>query len=182
MVTKNTEQNVLVGIITQNQPENQAIESINELKFLALTAGTKTQKIFLQKMLSQNSKTFIGKGKIAEVKKFISENSTDIVIFDDELSPTQLRNIEKILNCKVLDRTNLILDIFAFRASTAYSRTQVELAQYQYLLPRLTNLWTHLSKQKGGIGMKGPGEKEIETDMIDGAKKEYMLNLKSDLG
>ena len=164
MVKKNNETNILIGVITQDQPEDSAIESINELEFLAVTAGSKTQKKILQKIPKQNSKTFIGTGKITEVKKFIDEHLTDIVIFDDELSPTQLRNIEKILNCKILDRTNLILDIFAFRASTAYSRTQVELAQYQYLLPRLTNLWTHLSKQKGGIGMKGPGEKEIETD------------------
>ncbi len=158
------EKALLIGIITQQQPERVAIESINELEFLALTAGAQTKKKVLQKMLKQNSKTFIGKGKINEVKKILESSKIDVVIFDDELSPTQLRNIERTLNCKILDRTNLILDIFAFRASTAYSRTQVELAQYQYLLPRLTNLWTHLSKQKGGIGMKGPGEKEIETD------------------
>ena len=158
------EKALLIGIITQQQPEKVAIESINELEFLALTAGAQTKKKVLQKMLKQNSKTFIGKGKMNEVSAFLESEKIDIVIFDDELSPTQLRNIERILNCKILDRTNLILDIFAFRASTAYSRTQVELAQYQYLLPRLTNLWTHLSKQKGGIGMKGPGEKEIETD------------------
>ena len=158
------EKALLIGIITQQQPERVAIESINELEFLALTAGAQTKKKVLQKMLKQNSKTFIGKGKINEVRIFLESEKIDVVIFDDELSPTQLRNIERILNCKILDRTNLILDIFAFRASTAYSRTQVELAQYQYLLPRLTNLWTHLSKQKGGIGMKGPGEKEIETD------------------
>ena len=158
------EKALLIGIITQQQPEKVAIESINELEFLALTAGAKTKKKVLQKMLKQNSKTFIGKGKMNEVSAFLESEKIDIVIFDDELSPTQLRNIERILNCKILDRTNLILDIFAFRASTAYSRTQVELAHYQYLLQRLTNLWTHLSKQKGGIGMKGPGEKEIETD------------------
>ncbi len=158
------EKAILIGIITQKQPERVAIESINELEFLALTAGAKTRKKVLQKMLKQNSKTFIGKGKINELKLFLQKEKIDVVIFDDELSPTQLRNIEQLLNCKILDRTNLILDIFAFRASTAYSRTQVELAQYEYLLPRLTNLWTHLSKQKGGIGMKGPGEKEIETD------------------
>ena len=158
------EKALLIGIITQHQPERVALESINELEFLALTAGAHTKKKVLQKMLKQNSKTFIGKGKINEVRIFLESEKIDVVIFDDELSPTQLRNIERILNCKILDRTNLILDIFAFRASTAYSRTQVELAQYQYLLPRLTNLWTHLSKQKGGIGMKGPGEKEIETD------------------
>jgi len=158
------EKALLIGIITQKQSEKIALESINELEFLALTAGAKTKKKVVQKMLKQNSKTFIGKGKINEVKTFLESEKIDVVIFDDELSPTQLRNIERVLNCKVLDRTNLILDIFAFRASTAYSRTQVELAQYQYLLPRLTNLWTHLSKQKGGIGMKGPGEKEIETD------------------
>ena len=158
------EKAVLVGIITQQQVEKVAIESINELEFLALTAGAKAEKKVLQKMLKKNSKTFIGKGKINELQIFIESQKIDVVIFDDELSPTQLRNIERILKCKILDRTNLILDIFAFRASTAYSRKQVELAQYQYLLPRLTNLWTHLSKQKGGIGMKGPGEKEIETD------------------
>ena len=158
------EKAILIGIITQDQPENSAKESIDELEFLALTAGAKTEKKILQKMLKQNSKTFIGKGKMSEVKGFIEQSSIDMVIFDDELSPTQIKNIEHILGCKIIDRTNLILDIFAFRASTAYSRTQVELAQYQYLLPRLTNLWTHLSKQKGGIGMKGPGEKEIETD------------------
>ena len=158
------EKAILIGIITQNQPEKVAIESINELEFLALTAGAKTEKKVLQKMLKQNGKTFIGKGKITELKSIVQSEKIDMVIFDDELSPSQLRNVEQILNCKILDRTNLILDIFAFRASTAYSRTQVELAQYQYLLPRLTNLWTHLSKQKGGIGMKGPGETEIETD------------------
>jgi len=155
---------LLIGIITQDQSEIAAKESIEELEFLALTAGAKTKKKVLQKMLKQNSKTFIGKGKINEVRKMLQEFSIDIVIFDDELSPSQMKNIERILECKIIDRTNLILDIFALRASTAYSRTQVELAQYQYLLPRLTNLWTHLSKQKGGIGMKGPGEKEIETD------------------
>ena len=158
------EKAILIGIITQNQPEKVAIESINELEFLAKTAGAKTEKKVLQKMLKQNGKTFIGKGKITELKSIVQSEKIDMVIFDDELSPSQLRNVEHILNCKILDRTNLILDIFAFRASTAYSRTQVELAQYQYLLPRLTNLWTHLSKQKGGIGMKGPGETEIETD------------------
>ena len=158
------EKALLIGIITQDQPEKAANESIEELEFLALTAGAKTKKKVLQKMLKQNSKTFIGKGKIVEVKKILHTFSIDLVIFDEELSPSQMKNIERILECKIIDRTNLILDIFALRASTAYSRTQVELAQYQYLLPRLTNLWTHLSKQKGGIGMKGPGEKEIETD------------------
>ena len=158
------EKALLIGIITHEQPEEVATESINELEFLTLTAGAKTKKKILQKLFKQNSKTFIGKGKIYEAKEIIDSEKIDTVIFDDELTPTQLRNIEQILRCKILDRTNLILDIFAFRASTAYSRTQVELAQYQYLLPRLTNLWTHLSKQKGGIGMKGPGEKEIETD------------------
>ena len=158
------EKALLIGIITQDQPEKAANESIEELEFLALTAGAKTKKKVLQKMIKQNSKTFIGKGKIVEVKKILHTFSIDLVIFDEELSPSQMKNIERILECKIIDRTNLILDIFALRASTAYSRTQVELAQYQYLLPRLTNLWTHLSKQKGGIGMKGPGEKEIETD------------------
>ncbi len=158
------EKALLIGIITQEQSERTAKESIEELEFLALTAGAKTKKKVLQKMVKQNGKTFIGKGKITEVKKMLQEFLIDIVIFDEELSPSQMKNIERILECKIIDRTNLILDIFALRASTAYSRTQVELAQYQYLLPRLTNLWTHLSKQKGGIGMKGPGEKEIETD------------------
>ena len=163
-VKKEKEKAILIGIINQNQDEDKVKEYLNELDFLSITAGAKPLKRFTQKLQTPNPKTFIGTGKLNEVKSFIKTNKIDLVIFDDELSPSQLRNIEKILECKILDRTNLILDIFAKRAETSYARTQVELAQYQYLLPRLTRLWTHLSKQKGGIGMKGPGETEIETD------------------
>ncbi|HKJ06920.1 MAG TPA: GTPase HflX [Flavobacteriaceae bacterium] len=159
-----TEKAVLIGIITQNQDEEQAKEYLDELEFLALTAGGETLKRFTQKMDNPNPKTFIGSGKLTEIKNFIDDNDVDTAIFDDELSGAQLRNIERFLNVKVLDRTNLILDIFAGRAKTSYARTQVELAQYQYLLPRLTRMWTHLKRQKGGIGMRGPGETEIETD------------------
>ncbi len=155
---------VLVGVINALQPEEKLAEYLDELEFLADTAGADVVKRFTQKLDKPNPKTFLGSGKIHEIAVFIKENEVDIAIFDDELSPSQLKNIEKTLDCKVLDRTNLILDIFAKRARSSYARTQVELAQYEYLLPRLTNLWTHLSKQKGGIGMKGPGEREIETD------------------
>lgn len=155
---------VLVGIINLYQPEEKLMEYLDELDFLADTAGADTMKRYTQKLDKPNPKTFIGSGKVAEIAGYIKENSIDMAIFDDELTPSQLKNLEKIFECKVLDRTNLILDIFASRAQTSYARTQVELAQYQYLLPRLTNMWTHLSKQKGGIGMKGPGEREIETD------------------
>lgn len=155
---------VLVGIIMPDQPEGKAVEYLDELEFLAHTAGAITQKRFLQRLPRPDNRTFLGKGKIAEVADWIELNATTIAIFDDELSPSQIRNLEQVLKCKVLDRTNLILDIFASRAVSAYARTQVELAQYQYLLPRLTGMWTHLEKQRGGIGMKGPGEKEIETD------------------
>tara|TARA_B100000795_G_scaffold85934_1_gene62460 strand:+ start:7903 stop:9099 length:1197 start_codon:yes stop_codon:yes gene_type:complete len=159
------EKAVLVGIITQLQNEKKSKEYLDELSFLAETAGATTIKRFTQKVSKTNPKTFIGSGKIKEIALFVEENDIDIIIFDDELSPSQQRNIEEVFgDKKVLDRTNLILDIFAGRAQTAHACTQVELAQYQYLLPRLTNLWTHLSKQKGGIGMKGPGETEIETD------------------
>ena len=159
------EKAVLVGIITQLQNEKKSKEYIDELAFLVETAGATPVKRFTQKMAKTNPKTFIGSGKINEIAHFVKENEIDIIIFDDELSPSQQRNIEEVFgDRKVLDRTNLILDIFARRAQTAHACTQVELAQYQYLLPRLTNLWTHLSKQKGGIGMKGPGETEIETD------------------
>lgn len=158
------EKAVLVGIIYKDQQENEAFEYINELEFLAETAGVTTQKKFLQKMSMPDSKTFVGSGKIEGVAEFVKENETDVVIFDDELSPSQLRNIENILKVKILDRNNLILDIFASRAQTAHARTQVELAQYEYLLPRLTRMWTHLERQKGGIGMRGPGETQIETD------------------
>lgn len=155
---------VLIGIINYQQQEDQANEYLDELEFLAHTAGADTRSRFLQKLEKPHSKTFLGSGKIAEIARYIKEEKIDIAIFDDELTPSQLKNIERIFDCKVLDRTNLILDIFASRAQTSYAVTQVELAQYQYLLPRLTNMWTHLQKQKGGIGMKGPGEREIETD------------------
>jgi len=159
------EKAVLVGIITQLQNEKKSKEYLDELAFLVETAGATPVKRFTQKMAKTDPKTFIGSGKINEIAHFVKENEIDIIIFDDELSPSQQRNIEEVFgDRKVLDRTNLILDIFARRAQTAHACTQVELAQYQYLLPRLTNLWTHLSKQKGGIGMKGPGETEIETD------------------
>ena len=159
------ERAVLIGVITQFQNEKKSKEYLDELSFLAETAGASPVKRFTQKMAKTNPKTFIGSGKIQEIALFVQDNDIDIIIFDDELSPSQLRNIEEVFgDRKVLDRTNLILDIFAGRAQTAHACTQVELAQYQYLLPRLTNLWTHLSKQKGGIGMKGPGETEIETD------------------
>ncbi|MGC6470734.1 MAG: GTPase HflX [Flavobacteriales bacterium] len=158
------ERAVLVGIITENQNEDQAKEYLEELDFLAHTAGAIAVKHFTQKLPFANPKTFIGKGKLDQVKLYIKEHEISLVIFDDELGPSQLRNLEKELECKILDRSNLILDIFASRARTAHSRTQVELAQYQYLLPRLTRMWTHLERQKGGIGMRGPGETQIETD------------------
>ncbi len=159
-----SEKAVLIGIITQQQDETQSSEYLDELEFLTLTAGGVTVKRFVQKMERPNPKTFLGTGKLEEVRDYIESNNIGTAIFDDELSPAQLRNIEKILDCKILDRTNLILDIFAQRAQTNSAKTQVELAQCQYLLPRLTRLWTHLDKQKGGIGMRGPGETEIETD------------------
>ena len=155
---------VLVGIITPNQNEEKSKEYLEELDFLAHTAGASPVKHFLQKLPYANPKTFIGSGKLDEIKSFINGNDIKLVIFDDELGPSQLRNLEKILECKILDRSNLILDIFASRARTAHSKVQVELAQYQYLLPRLTRMWTHLERQKGGIGMRGPGETQIETD------------------
>ncbi|MCF6349714.1 MAG: GTPase HflX [Flavobacteriaceae bacterium] len=155
---------ILVGVITQHQNEEKANEYLDELAFLALTSGGVVIKRFTQKMTLPNTKTYIGTGKLEEIENYIITHQISTVIFDDELSPSQLRNIEKVLDCKVLDRTNLILDIFAQRAQTSYAKTQVELAQCQYLLPRLTRLWTHLDKQKGGIGMRGPGETEIETD------------------
>ena len=161
LVVENT---VLVGIINTQQDEDQSKEYLDELAFLALTAGGKVIKRFTQKISLPNPKTFIGSGKLAEVEVFVQKNDVSTVVFDDELSPAQQNNIEKTLKCKILDRTGLILDIFAQRAQTSYARTQVELAQYQYLLPRLKGLWTHLERQKGGIGMRGPGETEIETD------------------
>lgn len=155
---------VLVGLITAQQSEEKSKEYLEELAFLAYTAGGEVIKRFVQKLDTPNPKTFIGTGKIDEVSNYIKEHGISTVIFDDELSPAQQKNISKILECKVLDRTNLILDIFAQRAQTSYARTQVELAQCQYLLPRLSGMWTHLERQKGGIGMRGPGETEIETD------------------
>ncbi len=158
------ENTILVGIITQAQGIEKSNDYLDELDFLTITAGGKVLKRFVQKMNMPNPKTFIGSGKISEIKEYIEANDINTVIFDDELSPTQERNISKIFNCKVIDRTNLILDIFAQRATTSYAKTQVELAQCQYLLPRLKGMWTHLERQKGGIGMRGPGETEIETD------------------
>jgi GTP-binding protein HflX len=158
------EKAVLIGIITQDQDEVKSKEYLDELEFLTYTAGGEVVKRFTQKMEMPNPKTFIGKGKIEDVQRYIKEHEIGTAIFDDELSPAQERNISKILDCKVLDRTNLILDIFAQRAQTSYARTQVELAQCEYLLPRLKGMWTHLERQKGGIGMRGPGETEIETD------------------
>jgi GTP-binding protein HflX len=155
---------VLVGVIYPGQDENEVNEYLDELAFLTETAGAKPAKRFVQRIESINSRTFIGSGKIEEIAAYIGKHKTDIAIFDDDLSPSQLRNIEKLLDCRVLDRTNLILDIFASRARTSYARTQVELAQYQYLLPRLAGMWTHLERQRGGIGLRGPGETEIETD------------------
>ena len=158
------EKSILVGIVTQNQNEDKLNEYLDELEFLTFTAGGTIVKRFFQKMEKPNPKTFVGTGKLEEIKYFIKDNDITTVIFDDELTPSQSKNITKELDCKVLDRTNLILDIFAQRAETSYARTQVELAQCQYLLPRLTGMWTHLERQKGGIGMRGPGETEIETD------------------
>ncbi|MEQ8324786.1 MAG: GTPase HflX [Vicingaceae bacterium] len=161
---KNPERAILVGLILSGTGEEQAAEYLDELEFLAETAGAEVVECFTQKMDSIHPKTFIGTGKLAEIQSFIQQNNIKLVIFDDELSPSQLRNIESTLKVKILDRSNLILDIFAKRARTAHAKTQVELAQYQYLLPRLTRMWTHLERQKGGIGMRGPGETEIETD------------------
>ena len=162
--SKKQETAIMVGIINQQQDETLINEYLDELEFLIETAGAQPTKRFVQRIAKPDPRSFIGSGKLEEIKMYVKEHDIDMVVFDDELSPSQLRNIEKSLETKILDRNNLILDIFAGRARTAHARTQVELAQYQYLLPRLTNLWTHLSKQKGGIGMKGPGETEIETD------------------
>ncbi len=158
------EKAVLVGVINKEQSAKEVEEYLDELAFLTKTAGGIPYERFIQRIDTPNPKTYIGSGKLSEIKEYIKENSVDTVIFDDELSPTQFRNIEKILVCKILDRPNLILDIFARRAKTSYAKTQVELAQYEYLLPRLAGMWTHLERQRGGIGMRGPGETEIETD------------------
>ncbi len=160
----NFEKTAIVGIVTQNQSEDKLNEYLDELEFLTFTAGGEVVKRFWQKMDKPNPKTFLGTGKIDEINQYVKQNDISTLIFDDELTPSQQKNISKIIDCKILDRTNLILDIFAQRAETSYARTQVELAQCIYLLPRLSGLWTHLERQKGGIGMRGPGETEIETD------------------
>ena len=155
---------VLVGLINRNQDEDKLEEYLDELEFLAFTAGAEVSKRFVQKLDAPDSKYFVGSGKLDEITQFVHENEIDTVIFDDELTPSQLKNIERKVDRKIIDRTQLIMDIFAQRAQTSYARTQVELAQYEYFLPRLTGLWTHLERQRGGIGMRGPGEREIETD------------------
>jgi GTP-binding protein HflX len=160
----NFEKTIIVGIVTQNQSEEKLVEYLDELEFLTYTAGGEVVKRFWQKMDKPNPKTFLGTGKIEEINLYVKENEISTIVFDDELSPSQQKNISKIIDCKILDRTHLILDIFAQRAETSYARTQVELAQCIYLLPRLSGMWTHLERQKGGIGMRGPGETEIETD------------------
>jgi GTPase len=159
-----TETAVLVGTLSQYQGEREVKEYLDELSFLIETAGGIPVKSFVQKIDTIHPKTYIGTGKLAEIDEYVKANEIDMVIFDDDLTATQFRNIEKVLGCKLLDRTNLILDIFAKRAKTSHARTQVELAQYEYLLPRLAGMWTHLERQRGGIGMRGPGEREIETD------------------
>ncbi|MCC8119286.1 MAG: GTPase HflX [Bacteroidales bacterium] len=163
-INPNQERTVLVGLVTPQQPEEKAMEYIAELAFLAETAGAYPVKSFFQKVDYPNPRTFVGKGKLEEIAKYVEENDIELVIFDDDLTTKQVANIENALKVKILDRTSLILDIFANRAQTATAKTQVELAQYQYLLPRLTRMWTHLERQRGGIGMRGPGETQIETD------------------
>ena len=158
------ERAVLVSVVNKDTPAHEMEEHLQELEFLVLTAGAKTEKVFSQRLVKPDLRTYVGKGKLTEIEDYVKENEIDIVVFDDDLIPSQVRNIEKALECKILDRSLLILDIFSLRAQTAQAKTQVELAQYEYVLPRLTNMWTHLSKQKGGIGMKGPGETELETD------------------
>ncbi len=158
------ERAILIGLNYPGQDESQSLEYLAELSFLAETAGAIPVNTYIQKLKVPDARTFVGSGKIVEIAGYVTENSIDIAIFDDELTPSQMRNIETALGCRILDRTNLILDIFAHRARTSHARTQVELAQYQYLLPRLTGMWTHLERQRGGIGLRGPGETEIETD------------------
>ncbi|ARS42351.1 GTPase HflX [Pedobacter terrae] len=158
------ERAILVGVVTPGEKEAQTKEYLDELAFLVDTAGGKVEKVFTQKMLKPERATFVGTGKLEEIKAYVKSEEIDVVVFDDELSPSQLRNIDRELGVKVLDRSNLILDIFANRAQTAQAKTQVELAQLQYVLPRLTGMWTHLERQKGGIGMRGPGETQIESD------------------
>jgi GTP-binding protein HflX len=161
---KPLERAILIGVLYHGQEESEVEDYLEELSFLTETAGAEPVKRFIQKLDVPNPRTFVGSGKIKELALYVSENKIDIAIFDDELTPSQLRNIEEALACRILDRTNLILDIFAHRARTSHARTQVELAQYQYLLPRLSGMWTHLERQRGGIGLRGPGETEIETD------------------
>lgn len=163
-IEEKKEKAILIGLNYSGQDENEVNDFLDELAFLAKTAGAQPDKRFIQKADAPNPRTFVGSGKIEEIAAYVRENNIDIAIFDDELFPSQLRNIEGALGCRILDRTNLILDIFAHHARTSHARTQVELAQYQYLLPRLTGMWTHLERQRGGIGLRGPGETEIETD------------------
>jgi len=163
-IEKEPETVVLVGLVTNTQDKDKVHEYLDELAFLVETAGGSPIERFTQTLDHPNSKTYVGSGKLDEIKQYVKAAEVDIVVFDDELGGSQIRNIEKVLECKILDRTNLILDIFAKRAQTAHAKVQVELAQYQYLLPRLTGMWTHLERQRGGIGMRGPGETEIETD------------------
>jgi len=159
-----SEKAILIGLVTKNQNAERVNEYLNELAFLVETAGGIPVKQFIQKLDLPDKRFFVGSGKLEEIKNYVDTEEIDLVVFDDELSPSQLRNIDKILSCKILDRNNLILDIFAKRARTAHAKTQVELAQYEYLLPRLVRMWTHLERQRGGIGLRGPGETEIETD------------------
>ncbi len=163
-LSQRNEKTVLIGLISKNQNSERVNEYLNELAFLVETAGGILIKKFVQKLYLPDKRFFVGSGKLEEIKKYVDTEEIDLVVFDDELSPSQLRNIERILSCKILDRNNLILDIFAKHARTAHAKTQVELAQYEYLLPRLIRMWTHLERQRGGIGMRGPGETEIETD------------------
>jgi GTP-binding protein HflX len=163
-ITDEEERAILVGLVTGEQTERQLREYLEELRFLALTAGAHTVKQFIQKLSHPDARTFIGKGKLEEIKSYIAGKNISVIIFDDDLTASQIANIEKMLGVKTLDRSDLILDIFARRAKTAQAKTQVELAQYQHLLPRLKGMWTHLERQKGGIGLRGPGETEIETD------------------
>ena len=164
ITTQKPETAILIGIIDQDRDAATVEEYLQELAFLTETAGAIPEKTFVQRLDYPNPRTFVGSGKLLEIREYVAMNNIDLVIFDDELTPSQLRNIERELKCRILDRTNLILDIFARRAQTAHAKTQVELAQYEYLLPRLTGMWTHLERQRGGIGLRGPGETEIETD------------------
>lgn len=177
--TVDPEKAILIGVEPKNVPLNTNQVYLDELEFLAYTAGAKSMKRFTQRLDFPNPKTYFGKGKIEEIAAYVKANQIDCAIFDDELSPSQIRNLEEFISCKIIDRSSLILDIFAKNARTAQSRTQVELAQSEYLLPRLTRMWTHLQKQKGGIGMKGPGEKEIETDRR--VIRDKIAKLKKDL-